>query len=329
MSARTHPRLIGAFVLGAVALLLIGVIALSTGDWFEAKRRFAVFFPGSVRGLNHGAPVTFRGVKIGEVQDVHAFLTGQQSQPVQIEVVIEVRTELVEVPPGTPQPFVGLSGPDFAKELIKRGVRARMLSQSILTGQKYIELDFLPEEPARTVGLSRHYPELPTTPTSMEKLGDQAEAIMDKVADLPIDQMLEDLRKALQSLRVLLESPDLQGAIAGTRRTSEAMAPAVDEARETIAEARALIRQIDGQTTSVGADARQTMEQARHAMEQTRRSLERLEHALSGAEDTRLSATETINELSQTLKALRNLVDYIQTHPEAVILGKPKLKEGQ
>src|SRR5262249_52055008 len=51
MSARTHPRVVGAFVLGAIALVVAAVVALSTAHWFEPKNRFVVFFPGSVRGL--------------------------------------------------------------------------------------------------------------------------------------------------------------------------------------------------------------------------------------------------------------------------------------
>src|SRR5262249_6798310 len=160
-------------------------------------------------------------------------------------------------------------------------------------GQKYIELDFLPDEPARMVGLGRGYPELPTTPTAMEKLGDQAEAFFDKVADLPMDQMLEDLRKALQSLRQLLESPDLKGAVAGARRSREASPATIQEAREFIAEARARVKRLDGQVDGLSTDTRQTMEQAREAMDRARRSLERLDTTLAGADDTRLTAAQT------------------------------------
>ena len=58
MTAKAHPRAVGVFVLGAVALALAAIVLLSSGNWFEPRHRFAVFFPGSVRGLNPGAPVT-------------------------------------------------------------------------------------------------------------------------------------------------------------------------------------------------------------------------------------------------------------------------------
>ena len=157
MRQKTHSRAVGVFVLGAVALVMAAIVALSSGNWFEPRSLFTVFFPGSVRGLNKGAPVTFRGVKIGEVKDVTAFLTGRDDAPIHIEVVIEVRTNVVEAPEGEARPYAGLDAEALAQELIRRGVRARMVSQSLLTGQKYIDLDFLPNEPARVSGLRRSW----------------------------------------------------------------------------------------------------------------------------------------------------------------------------
>ena len=142
-----------------------------------------------------------------------------------------------------------------------------MLSQSLLTGQKYIDLDFLPEEPARLAGIKRRYPELPTTPTAMEKLGDQAETFFAKLAELPLDQMLEDLRKALQSLREVLSSPDLKGAIAGAHRAARSLEPTLADARAAIADARALIRELDGRVKGIGSDAEATLREMRETLD--------------------------------------------------------------
>jgi len=327
VSQKSHPRAVGVFVLGAIALVLAAIVLLSSGNWFEPKSMFTVFFPGSVRGLSKGAAVTFRGVKIGEVKDVTAFLSGQEHPPIQIEVVIEIRTNVVEVPEGVARPFAGADPDTLARGLIERGVRARMLSQSILTGQKYIDLDFLPKEPARLAGLRRHHPELPTTPTAMERLGDRAEDFFDKLADLPLDQMLDDLRKALQSLRDVLSSPDLQGTLDGTHRASRALEPAIADARLAIGDARRLLLNLDTHVDGVGGDARRTLDDMRAALETTRKALEALERTLTGADQVRVQSAETLEELSRAMKAIRNLVDYIQTHPEAVLQGKEQVKE--
>jgi paraquat-inducible protein B len=328
VSQKTHPRAIGAFVLGAVALVLAAIVLLSSGNWFEPKALFTVFFPGSVRGLNKGAPVTFRGVKIGEVKDVNAFLTGRDETPIQIEVVIEIRTNVVEAPEGVPRPFAGRRPQELALALIARGVRARMLSQSMLTGQKYIDLDFQPKEPARLAGIERRYPELPTTPTAMEKLGEQAETFFAKLSELPLDQMLDDFRKALQSLRELLSSPDLQGAIAGAHRATRKLEPTLDDARAAIADARALIKDLDGRVGTLGGEGETALRELREVLDRAQKTFESLDRTISGADDARVRAAETLEELSRAMKAIRNLVDYIQTHPEAVVQGKPR-KEGK
>ena len=325
MSAKTHPRLVGAFVLGAVALVVAAVLLLSSRDWLAKTERFAVFFPGSVKGLTPGSPVTFRGIKLGEVKQVTAFLT-KAEPPIQIEVVIELKRNLVEAPDGTAAPFAVLYGEALAKELIARGIRARMQSQSLLTGQRYIELDFLPKEEARFAGVSRRYPELPTTPTAWEKMSDKVEQLMEKLADLPLDQMLDDVRRVIQSLRELLDSPDLKGALAGARRSIEAVGPLLADAREAIAATRKTIDTLSAGLNETTASARDALRTARETLDRAERTLASFEKAAGGIDETRMTASETLQELDRTLSALRVLADYIQTHPEAIVLGKSKEK---
>ncbi len=105
-----------------------------------------------------------------------------------------------------------------------------MLSQSLLTGQKYIDLDFLPNEKARFAGLSRRYPELPTTTTAMEKLSQKGEELVDKLAALPVDQMLEDLRQALQQPAGAARLARSQGRDRG-RSAVDGRAPSGDRGR--------------------------------------------------------------------------------------------------
>ena len=328
MSAKKHPRLVGAFVLGAVALVLAAVLLLSSGDWFARRDRFTVYFPGSVRGLNKGAPVTFRGVKIGQVEDVKALLTGQADPLIQIEAVIEIRGGVVEVPPGVPPPFAAGATPEqFAKALLERGIRARMMSASLLTGQKYVDLDFLPGEPARLAGLKPRYPELPTTPTAMEKLGDRAEEFLAKLAELPLAEMLEDLRKALSALRELLDSPDLEQLFASANRSAKKLEPVLEEARAALETAEKTLSTLSGEASQTAGEARQTLRDVRERLDQAERSLRTLEETLRGTDETRATATQALEELTRAMRALRNLVDYIQTHPEAVVLGKERQKE--
>jgi paraquat-inducible protein B len=330
VSARTHTRAVGAFVLGAVAFVLAAVLALSSGNWLARRDRFDVYFPGSVRGLDKGNPVTFRGVKVGKVHDVKAILTGRPEALVQIEVVIEVQGSVVEIPEGqsVPPAFASSASPeDFARGLIERGIRARLISASLLTGQKYIDLDFLPKEPARFAGLRPRYPELPTTPTSLEKLSERADVFFAKLADLPLDQMLEDVRKALQAAREVLESRDLRDTLAGASRSARKMESTLAQMEKAFHTADETLGTLGSETGPTADEARQTLRAFRETAARAEESLDTLKGTLRGHDDTRLTATRALEELTHTLQTLRNLVDYLQTHPEAVVLGKERSKE--
>jgi len=233
----------------------------------------------------------------------------------------------VSAPEGKRRPFASLSGEALGRELVARGLRARLMSSSLLTGQKYIDMDFLPQDPPRFVGVTAAYPELPTTPTAMEKLGEKGEQLVEKLAELPIDQMLEDARQALQSLRTILESEDLKGAISGARRATNAVPPTLEDARTTLADARRALDTVAGEARETASAARDTLREARDALDRAEQTLARLEETASGTDEARVAGVQAIEELRQTLRALRNLVDYVQTHPEAVVLGKPAEKE--
>ncbi len=165
MSAKTHPRLVGAFVLGAIALVLAAIVFLSSGGLFQQRDRFVVFFPGSVKGLQTGSEVTFRGVRVGEVIEVSAVPDRPARRPHPDRGGVRVLRGRRRRSRGGGQPLRGPRRTRRAVAMhIEQGIRARMMSASLLTGQKYIEIDFLPDEPARLAGLSRRYPEIPTTP---------------------------------------------------------------------------------------------------------------------------------------------------------------------
>jgi paraquat-inducible protein B len=321
---------VGVFVLGAVALVLAAILALSSGNWLARRDRFSVYFPGSVKGLSMGAPVTFRGVKVGEVYDVQAILTERLEAPVQIEVVIEIQHSVVKVPPGQTVPDAlapKASREAFAQGLLDRGIRARMISASFLTGQKYIDLDFLPKEPPRFAGLHPRYPELPTSPTAMERLGDRAETIVTKLAELPVEQMLDDLRNTLQAAREVLESRDLRDAFAAASRSARKMESALTQLQTTLSTADGTLGALRSETGPTAEEARQTLRGFRETAKRAEENLDILKGTLHGTDETRLTASQALEEMTHTMQAVRNLVDYLQTHPEAVVLGKERSKE--
>src|SRR5262249_62254129 len=89
MNKKISPTLIGAFVVGALALLVVAIIAFGSGQLFRKTREFVLYFEGSVNGLHIGAPVKFKGVEIGSVKNILLQLNKDMAVN-EIPVIIEI-----------------------------------------------------------------------------------------------------------------------------------------------------------------------------------------------------------------------------------------------
>ena len=96
MSKQASPTLIGAFVVGAIALVVVGLLVFGGGRFFADRVTWVTYFPGSVKGLRVGAPVNFRGVRIGEVTRIQV-LYDEKDGSMLIPVVMQVLPEQITV----------------------------------------------------------------------------------------------------------------------------------------------------------------------------------------------------------------------------------------
>lgn len=323
MSARARPRLVGLFVLAAVGLALAGIAALSSGRLFEENRTYVVFFPNAVGGLKAGAPVTFRQVPVGEVEDVE-LVFGADYRDSRIMAVILIRRGAVKNVAGRAN-ALQLSDAQLAKLLVDAGLRASARSSSPVAGQKSVDLDFHPELAPRFSGIEMPYPEIPTAPTGMELLNEKLEATLDKISDVPVDEVLLQLKETLASAQKLLDSGDVHGALRELRLTLET-------ANRTLAGAEKTMGSVDGML----ADARATMSSVNETAKGLGTTLERLNRTLAtvdrnveGAGEVELEAARTLGEMNELLKSLRFLADTLQRHPEALLRGKPEPEENR
>src|SRR5262249_5629304 len=162
----------GGFVLGAIGLIVVAVPAFAGGQLFTQRMQTVAFFEGSVGGLSAGAPVTFRGVRIGEVTSVVVrYDTHDQTVLIPVHLEIEQsRINTVGTRKHNPEQNLGL--------LIERGLRAQLVTQSMVTGQQTVQLDFFPNTPIRLTGIEHGVPEIPTVPSSMDELTANVSAVL-------------------------------------------------------------------------------------------------------------------------------------------------------
>jgi phospholipid/cholesterol/gamma-HCH transport system substrate-binding protein len=258
MSKQANKTVIGIFVVVAIALAVAAVLILGSGKFFKQTLRAVCYFEGSVGGLNVGAPVVFRGVKIGSVTDVILNLN-TTNLIFTIPVYIEIEPDKVTVAGVRPRQL----GRNL-KAFIDRGLRATLEMQSIVTGQMQVGLDFYPDKPAKFAEnrTDTKTPEIPTVPTPMQELAK-------KIQKLPIDQIFEKLDSALDEIDKLVKSPEIPEAIRS-----------VNLALEDI---RKLVKDVDGQVGPLTSNLNNTVLNAQRLVQNADAKVTGLASNLDGA----------------------------------------------
>ncbi|HPJ93124.1 MAG TPA: MlaD family protein [Deltaproteobacteria bacterium] len=325
---KKHPNktLIGIFVLGAVALLIIGITVFGTGRVFTKYPTFVMYFSGSVKGLNVGAPVVFRGVKVGTVTDISL-----RFEPDAVSVNIPV---LVELDPNSISTREGKLDPgEYMKLLIAQGLKAQLQLQNLITGQLIIELDFHKERPVRLVGSNSKHPEIPTIPSSLEEF-------TNVLVNLPLEELMSKLISAIEGINKTVNSEDFAESIQGMNQTLKDLQLLVQSLNDqidplskgfqgTISEAQEFVRNFDKKITTLQTDIDQAAIAARDALAQAEKTFGAIESVTS--EDSALiyQVTNTLEELSSAARSIRAWADYLERHPEAIIRGKTEYEGRQ
>jgi paraquat-inducible protein B len=331
MSKQANKTVIGIFVVGAIALVVVAVVVLGSGKFFRKTNRAVCYFEGSVGGLNVGAPVVFRGVRIGSVTDVLLRLETAQLR-FSIPVYIEIEPQKFEV--------IGTRTGQWEQNLkifIDRGLSASLETQSIVTGQMQVALDLRPDKPGKFADLKvdTTTPEIPTVPTPMQELAK-------KIEKIPIDEIFEKLNSTLSSIDKLVSSPAIPEAIRSVnlalgdvrklvQNVDNRVGPLVSSIEGTVNDYGKLARGADKKidTLSVGLgdtikEIQKTVSGIEKTLAEAESTLAEAKHTLSENSTLSYEITETLEELQKGARSIRLLSDDLKRHPESVIWGKGK-----
>jgi paraquat-inducible protein B len=357
MSKKANTTIIGVFVIGAVVLAIAGILIFGSGKFFRETKEFVLFFQGSVQGLNKGAPVAFKGVRVGSVTNVKIIFDSRDLS-LQIPVFIEIEPDRLTRAEGAVElsrVIEETKGQTVMAFLVEKGLRAQLDMQSLVTGQLFVNLDFFPERSARYVSIETGYPEIPTIPSSLENLSKTVE-------QLPISELASKANRVLKAIERWLNSPELKEIVDSANLTMKHVASitakADDETRpllsrtdKTLAEMQGLAHDIRVHVNPLAADMRELSGEAKKlvgginsrlgditsGLEKTLKAAElaltKAESTLGGVEETlgkesplRLELYNTLKELSTAARSLRVFADYLERHPEALLRGKGEYK---
>ncbi len=352
MNKKLSPTAVGAFVVGALALIVIGIITFGSGRYFRQSYEFVLFFDSSVNGLKIGAPVKVQGVEIGTVNNILLILKEDPAPGVPMEAMREVSVPekpsipvIIEIDPEKLTSRGGsgeaVSDPAEFDELIQRGLRGRLAMESLVTGLLYIELDFQPKSPINMFAPpGSKYREIPTLPTTMQEVQTQVRDVMDNLQKVKLDLLVNTTIETVQSIKRLVDSPEVMRAIRSlntalasfdmlARDINAQVAPLAKDLKETVKGAQdtlggiqQLVRNVDNKVEPLVTSLDDTSKAVRAAMVQGEKTLATADGII--AEDSPLyhDLTNAFTELSRAARSVRVLADYLERNPNAIITGK-------
>ena len=264
---------------------------------FTRKIPFLLHFSGSVDGLAPGAPVRLRGIQIGSVTDVHLEYdakTDQQSVPVMIDVEPQ-RVHLLNEANVKDEEFRPRSYAAF-RRFVQRGLRARLTSGSLITGQKLVSLDFMPNVPKAEMIEVGPIPEIPTMGES------DLDSVMQSAKDV-----LVSVKSAVDGMDEVIRSPELKHSLASLD--------------QSMGHLEAITKEAQPQIGPMLAELRSASRSADLALKQAAASLGTVGDALS-SDPAGGDLAGTLGELRNAAASLHQLTDYLENHPESLIRGK-------
>ena len=339
MKRKANATLIGSFVMAGAALIAVAIIALAGNTLFTSKERAVMHFSGSVYGLQVGAPVVFRGVRVGSVESIEVFYD-RATDDFSIPVVVGLDSNVVSGLDGKRANVdVGLALP----ALIERGLSGQLATQSLLTGLLYVDLDLRPQRESSARGTYEGMTEIPTTVTAIQNIRDQFEgmdfrAIADDLSAIAasaravvsgpqLKQALNDLTEMAASFNRMSTrmdkrldplADDLQRALAATRKAMEDMQQAARSVNKT---ADGVGRTSDRVGDLLAPDA-PLVQNLQRAADEVGRTAAALRAATSGDSTLMVGADRALEDLSRAARALRDLAETLQQQPDALLRGR-------
>ena len=283
MSKKANPAAVGIFVIVGIILATVGLVVLGSGNLFKESQKYVLYFDGNLDGLDVGAPVTFKGVKIGQVTDI-SLVYDPESQDITMPVSVEIMKDTFSTE--------NTSNTDNAMKVhIERGLRARLETQSMVTGKLKVALDHYPKTEAVYCSENNEICEIPTVPGALDSL-------TQRIEKLPLAQIILDFHKTSKGIANLVESGKLDKSLG--------------QINQILSDVSEMMNSQETQSTMASIDA---------TLKETQKLMQKIGN---GSDPIRREFLTALTEFADAARAIENLVEYLERHPEALIHGKGK-----
>jgi len=343
MKRRGNATLIGTFVVIGLVLVIAAVIVAGGGKFFVRKERVVMHFSGSIYGLQVGAPVVFRGVRLGTVSAI-GLVYDRTADDFMIPVYADLEPDAIRNLGGLLETAGRNEKDPILPALVSRGLRAQLTMQSLLTGQLYVDLDLRPQKPGvlRSPNVEQRGMEIPTTATAIQNLKNQIDG-------MDLRRLIDDVSAIASSARAVVAGPQLKATLdnvvaitADLRRMADTLqariGPLADRASTTLDDARRAADKVGSAADGVKSTAARlgrTSDQASRLLAPDSKlvvSIERAAEQLSqaatslnqqaGESGVLDEAGQAMQDVSRAARSVRELAETLKRQPDALLRGR-------
>lgn len=333
MSQQVNARAIGLFTIGAIVCLVVGILVFGSGDWFKGQDRIEMVFTGSVKGLGVGSSITYRGVRIGEVESINISFYEDENN-------INIRAVgLIVQQQSDSSLFEKMANSDeIFRNLINQGVRAQLVQESLVTGRLQIQLEFFEDREGYAPPSQSGYIVVPTVPSEIEIFGETLTDLVEQFRDLPIKEISNNLASVAEGLNLLVNSQEVKTAMQNLAQSLvhlNSLLAKFDQDKELISdEFLAASRAVKGMADSLSEAANQSqpllagatgsLKKLDRLLDQSSRTLTTYERLVQPGSELSVTLIQTLQSFDKASEQVRQLAETLQRNPESILTGKQR-----
>ena len=261
---------------------------------------YLAYFPGTVQGLQPGAAVDLLGMRIGQVTDVHLDFNASDGS-LRAPVTFAIDPKLLPIAVGQSESSAETVN-HMMDRLVAQGLRARLASGSLLTGQRLVNLDFIQDTPEAAIAYGAPVPQIPTVgSTDLDTLSASANQLMSKLANLPLAEIGTGLHNIVAHIDQATAGPEIARSIKALDRS---------------------LANLDAITSQANKEVGPTLASLHRTADAADQTLEAAQRLMGSGGDRSRDLPALVHELTDTARSVRVLTDYLDQHPEALVLGR-------
>lgn len=326
MSKRANPISIALFLICGLTLAIVGLIVFSSRSLFHPHQKEILYFDASLKGLNPGAPVKFRGVTIGSVVEV-MIRHNQSSSDFSMPVLISIDKKLAQ---SKSDELLQIGSRTRLDHLIQQGFRARLDAESLVTGVLYVGLDIVPNAPPYVFHqLTPEYQEIPTLPSDIQQLLANLAQVDVRGLSEKLNAFLARLDSSLGQLSIAEINAGITNLLGAANHlvTGLDLTNSLVALRQTLTQAGTLLNHVDRRVDPLADSITNTLSDAQKTLAGLRVAVQNASDLIAPDSAFRPELMQALEQLGDAGRTVADLAEFLKRNPNALLAGRKQSKE--